>query len=268
MDKSLLEKYKKQEDKLLLSKIIDKSKFCVEKNKIQTTDFLSLEQKGLIINFLNKQKENNYIFYGGIENSERTKLIFYPDKLKDIIENNKFDFNTIFSVIRISLPNELIDKYNHRIYLGGLIKLGIKREKIGDINVYNNGADIIISQDIEKFLINSIKELTRFNKSTVEKIKLEDIEKVETKVQIEKVSVSSMRLDNIVSELVKCSRNKANEYIFEERVLVNHEVITKVSKEIKEKDVITIRGKGRFTISEILGNNKKGKTLLQIEKNI
>lgn len=37
---------------------------------------------------------------------------------------------------------------------------------------------------------------------------------------------------------------------------------------IKEEDIITIRGKGRFRIAEILGNTKKGRIALKVEKYI
>jgi ribonucleoside-triphosphate reductase len=58
-------------------------------------------------------------------------------------------------------------------------------------------------------------------------------------------------LDNIVSELAKTSRNKANEIIEQERVLVNYEQESKNTKLVKEKDIITIRGKGKFIIDEV-----------------
>ena len=75
-----------------------------------------------------------------------------------------------------------------------------------------------------------------------------------------------MRLDNIVAELAKCSRSKSNELLIQERVFVNFEVVTKQTKEIKEKDRITIRGKGRFVIKEIIGNTRKGRLFLEVEK--
>ena len=80
------------------------------------------------------------------------------------------------------------------------------------------------------------------------------------------ITVSSMRIDNIVGELAKCSRNKANELLEQERVLVNYEVITKPTKQIKENDKITIRGKGRFEVKQILGNTRKGRIMVEIEK--
>lgn len=42
MDRGILDKYKKPEDKLLLSKIWDKINFCQIRNQIQITDFLDL----------------------------------------------------------------------------------------------------------------------------------------------------------------------------------------------------------------------------------
>ncbi len=75
-----------------------------------------------------------------------------------------------------------------------------------------------------------------------------------------------MRLDNVVAELAKCSRGKANEILSQERVLLNHEVIEKSSKEVKENDIITIRGKGRFVVKSIVGNSRKGRLFIEIEK--
>ena len=74
-----------------------------------------------------------------------------------------------------------------------------------------------------------------------------------------KIVVSSLRVDNIISEICKTSRNKASENLLSERVFINGECIKKNTKLIKENDKITIRGKGRFIIKQILEENKKGK---------
>lgn len=264
MDKTVESKYKSEKDKLLISKITDKIKFCETKNKIQTTDFLDQMEQKLVENFLRTQKITNYLYTGGFEEAERKILIIYPEKLKDIISN--FNLNEYIKVIRITLPNEIKGEYFHRNYLGGVMKLGIEREKVGDILADENGADILIMPEMEKFLLSNIPSLTRFSKSKIEQITLEKLRKIEIKTQIIKVTVSSMRLDNIVAELAKCSRGKANEILEQERVLVNYEIICKSSKEIKENDIITIRGKGRFIIKNIVGNSRKGRLFLEVEK--
>ena len=144
MDRSILNKYKKEEEKLILSKILDKISFCETRNQIQVTDFLDLAQKELILKFLKYQNVENYIFFGGKENAERVTVIFYPSKLENLIKENKINFGEWIKVVRITLPNENIGKYNHQNYLGALMKLGIKREKVGDILVDDKGADILI----------------------------------------------------------------------------------------------------------------------------
>lgn len=41
---------------------------------------------------------------------------------------------------------------------------------------------------------------------------------------------------------------------------------TKLSKQLKLNDVITIRGKGRFIIKEFTGTTRSGRTVIKIEK--
>ncbi len=257
---------KKEEDKLLISKIEDKIKFCESKNKIQNSDFLDQNQKQVLEKYLRIQKYKNYIFYGGIKEAERNMFIVFPDKLEETIENNQFDFNTILDVIRIELPSEMYGQYSHRNYLGAFMKLGIKREKLGDIIVEESGADIIICKEITKFLLNSLGELTRFSKSKVSQINLQEIRNKVIYKQEFTITIPSMRLDNIISELAKCSRNKASELIFQERVFMNYELVTKVSKEVKENSIITIRGNGKFEIREIVGSTRKDRIILNVAK--
>lgn len=264
MDRNIINKYKNEKDRLLISKLIDKIRFCETRNKIQTTDFLDEIEQKLLENFLKSQKISNYFFTGGFGEAERRILIIYPEKLENIISN--INLNEYINSVRIELPNEMHGEYSHKNYLGGLMKLGISREKIGDILVDENGADILVMPEILKFLIINIPSLTRFSKSKIEQIELQNLRKIEIKTQNIKITVASMRLDNIVSELARCSRGKANELLAQERVLLNHEIIEKPSKEVKENDTITIRGKGRFIVKNIVGNSRKGRLFIEVEK--
>lgn len=260
----ILNKYKKEVDRLLLAKVLDKLQFAENKNKITHTDFLDMYQKCLVEKLLNGVKFSNYMFFGGNDEVERTVCIFYPDKFDcKIVEKN---YNNIFGIIEIILPNELQGKYTHRDYLGGIMKLGIKREKIGDIVVFDKGAHIIVLKEIVEFLINNISSLTRFSKSNITIKPIEELHKPEIKKETIKIIVSSLRLDNIVSELARTSRTKAEEIISSGRVFVNFENIIKDSKVLKQGDVITIRGKGRFEMKQIEGNTKKGRQIVIIEK--
>lgn len=262
----LLKDYKKQEDKMCLSQVLDKIEFSSTREKIEYTDFLDMYQISLVENFLRKTKISNYELYGGYEEAERKILIIYPEKYdKKMIEKN---YNKMIRVVRVILPEEEQGKYNHRNYLGGIVKLGLNRQKIGDILVSNDGADIIVINDFAEILKKEIGLLTRFEKSNIEIEEIESLRKKEIRVEEIKIIVPSLRLDNIVSDLAKTSRNKAVQIINQERVFINGQNETKQSKQIKINDIITIRGKGRFIIKESVGNTRSGRTVLLIEKYI
>lgn len=173
----ILKFYKTEEDKLLVAKTLDKLTIATTKNKITNTDFLDLRQISILEKLFKQLHNENHICFGGYKNAERKLVIFFSDKFEsNIIQKN---YNQIMSIIQIILPNELKNKYTHKDYLSGLMKIGIKREKIGDIVVYENGADIIILNEISKYVITNLKELTRFSKSNIELKQIENIHEVQ-----------------------------------------------------------------------------------------
>lgn len=265
MDKQqLLKDYKKQEDKICLSQVLDKIEFSKARDKIEHTDFLDMYQVALVENFLRKIKFENYKLYGGYEEAERKVAIFYPEKYDEkMLEKN---YNKIVKIVRVLLPEEEKGKYSHRNYLGGIVKLGLKREKVGDIIVYEEGADIISLEDFADILKQQLPSLTRFESSNIVIEEIQKLQKREVKVEQVKIIVPSLRLDNFVSDLARTSRSKAVQMIDQERVFVNGKNETKAAKQLKLNDMITIRGKGRFMIKEFAGTTRSGRTIVVIGK--
>lgn len=264
MNREILNDYREKDDKILLAQVLDKIEMVEKKNKIEYTDFLDLAQIELVQKFIDKIKINNYMSYGGFEQAERKMFVIYPEKFNSIVVEK--NLSNIIQIIRIELPDDLKGKYTHRDYLGAVIKLGVERKKVGDIIVDNNGADIIVEKDIAKFLVDNLGSLTRFSKSTITIQNIEDLRPVEIKKEEIEIIVSSLRLDNVISELARCSRNKALDIINTERVFINFECETKKTKQIKTGDMVTIRGKGRFFIKEIIGQTRSGRTIIRVEK--
>lgn len=260
----VLKEYKNQEDKYLLSFILDKINFVETRNKIENTNFLDMHQISLVEAFLKKIKYTNYILWGGYENAERKILLLYPEKLNETMVAK--NYTKILGIIRIQLPEIEYGKYSHRNYLGGIIKLGIEREKVGDILVEKQGADIIVLNVAKTFLLQEIPMLTRFESCTILDEKIENLNQAQPKVELIKIIVPSLRLDNFVSDLARTSRTKALDIIKNERVFINGQLETKTSKQIKENDTITIRGKGRFVAKRFTGTTRSGRTIVEIEK--
>ena len=260
----VLKDYKNQDDKILLSFVLDKIAFAETRNKIENTNFLSIYEISLVETFLKKIKYNNYCFWGGYELAERKILIIYPEKFNYnmIIKN----YTKIMGIVRIELPLAKYGKYTHRNYLGGITKLGIERQKRGDILVKKEGADIIVLKDSINFLMQELPMLDRFENSSITEKEIEEINEVIPTVQEIKIIVPSLRLDNFVSDLARTSRSKALDIIKSERVFLNGKLETKTSKQIKEQDIITIRGKGRFVVKEFTGNTRSGRIIVLVEK--
>lgn len=260
----ILNSYKRQEDKILIAQVLDKITLMNKTQKIESTNFLDMYQISLVETFLKKNNYQNYILYGGFEEAERKILIVYPEKYNiEMIEKN---YSKLIKIVRVELPEEEKGKYSHRNYLGGIVKLGLKREKVGDILVFENGADIVTVSDFAEILRTELGTLTRFQNSKIEVLELSKIRQLELKIEEVKIIVPSLRLDNIVSDLARTSRSKAAEIIEQERVFVNGKNETKLSKQIKQGDVITVRGKGRFVIKEFTGTTRSGRTVVLVEK--
>ena len=146
------------------------------------------------------------------------------------------------------------------------MKLGIKREKFGDIIITDYGADIISLSEVSKYLQEGLKDLTRFRKSEIIVENIKSLTKIKNEFEDINIIVSSIRLDNFVSELAKCSRSMAEEIINSGKVFLNSVNEFKISKKIEINDIITIRGKGKFIFNGIEKETRSGRLLLNIKK--
>ena len=251
-----------EENKLLIAKVVDKFEFSKTKNKITYTDFLNMAEISVAKKYLKENKINNFVFYGGREEADRNILLFYPEKISlEMLEKN---YEKILEVIRIKLPNGI--EYEHRDFLSGIMKLGIKREKFGDIVVTDFGADIISLSEVSQYLVDGLKNLTRFKKSEIKVENIKELKVVENEFEDIKIIISSIRLDNFVSELARCSRTNAQEIIKEGRVFINQINEYKDDKKVNINDIITIRGKGKFIFSGIEKETKSGRLLINMKK--
>ncbi len=252
----------KLENEMFISKIIDKINFCKNRNTIEYTDFLDINQKSIALDVLKSQKFNTFIVNNNEHEFDRNIIIMYPEKL-DVQIAKKF-YEEIISFIKIE--NSKNDKYEHRVYLSGIMKTGIKREKFGDIIVNENNASVIVFKEMANYLFKELKLLKRFQKSNISVNNIDELVLKEKEFEDINIIVHSLRLDNFVSELAKCSRTKAKEIIENSKVFINGKLEEKISKLIKENDIITIRGNGKFIFDNIENKTKKDNLILNIRK--
>ena len=246
-----------EDEKLLIAKIADKIKISKTQNKITNSYFLNEFQISMVEKQLLKMQEKQYFFFGGYEDATRKILVAYPDKLeKNMIISN---INDIITAIKIELPNEIKGELKHKDYLGTLMSFGLARERVGDIIVYDNRAYLVVLKENAEYIKTSFEQERKFKKAKIEIVDLSKIEPKMTEYDNINISVNSLRLDNVISEILKTSRKVAQEYLEQEKVYINYSEETKSTKTIKQKDVLVIRGKGKYIVENFLGKNKKRK---------
>ena len=254
----------KAEEKLILAKLNDKIRLCKTRNRIVNTEFLNMYQESVIKKELTKIKEENYIINGGYEEAESKVLIIYPEKLsKEIAEQS---FHKIIKAIKIVLPNEQKGRYQHKDYLGTIMQFGLERERVGDIIVYADKAYVIVMEENAEYIKDSLLTTSKFKKSKIEIIDINEIEVKEKEFEEIKITINSPRLDNFVSEITKTSRNETSKLIESEQVYVNCQIETRQSKTIEPGDILAIRRSGKFIVYEFKNINRKGKQIVIIKK--
>ena len=81
-----------------------------------------------------------------------------------------------------------------------------------------------------------------------------------------RLTVASLRLDAVMSEAFRLARGKTQALIAAEKAQVNWSIATNTSHLLKEGDLVSLRGFGRFRIKSIGGKTKKDRIGLVIEK--
>lgn len=99
-----------------------------------------------------------------------------------------------------------------------------------------------------------------------EPVELEVAENLSLNFEKERIITSSMRVDNIVSNLGNMSRGKAQDLIKSGNVRLNWSNDVNRNRLLEEGDVLSLRGKGKYRISGIVGHSKKGNIVLEVEK--
>ena len=79
-------------------------------------------------------------------------------------------------------------------------------------------------------------------------------------------TVMRLRLDAVAATGFGLSRTKAAELIASGRVQVNHRECTKGDQMLNQGDVVTARGFGKFELSQVGGQSRKGRTAIVVKR--
>ena len=250
-------------DELITARIEDKISQCRDGYYVTSTGFLDTHEQALAIAASRHAAGVRTFMYGGYDEAERRMLVCVP---RDLPINDEEAEEGLLRVLRVKLP-AISRELSHRDYLGSLLGLGIERKLTGDILVRPDGADIFIVPGIEEFLL---KELHRIGSVEVktEAVTAGELIIPEARVEFIKDSVSSIRLDSIVSSAFRISRGKAAEAVRKGLVSVDHAECVKPDAAVREGSSIVLKGKGKAVLEETGGESRKGRIRIVIKRYI
>ena len=235
-------------DKLLLSKAYDAIELYERRGIPRFTSFLNEHESSFLRANISPRRE--ICFYGGYPGAERLMLGAGADEDAFPITALEFRYRPEYEL-------------GHRDFLGSLMALGIRREVVGDILCEPGRAVVFFADEIVPYILSNIEKIGRVGVKVgyADTASLPKGDEAEERV----LTLSSLRLDAFVAAVCYLSREKASSLIKSDMVAVDHVIENGVAFNLKEGAVVTVRKYGRFILSAVLGDTRKGKLRIKIK---
>ncbi len=249
MDQGLLN----EEERYLSVHIADMQRLAQKSGVPRFSAFLN-EREAIVAE---RAVRGSLCFYGGYEGAMR--------KVCGVLEGTyaqDLPPEDIFPVQAVTFSFRKSDRLTHRDFLGALLALGIDRKLLGDILVAE-GYAVVFLLDTAGQLVLGVDKIGKTGVTAESGITKPLPEQKTQKIE---TTVSSLRLDCIVSAAANTSRERSAALIRSGMVNADFSPCTNVSAEVKENTVISIRGSGRFRLTGISGETRKGRIRITIEK--
>ncbi|GIM47469.1 putative RNA-binding protein YlmH [Collibacillus ludicampi] len=248
------------EERPFIQRVIEFAERTDERQTPMLTDFLDPRQVMIANNIARTMGTVQIYTYGGYEEAERQRALFLPLYWQP----DEGDFALAYFRAEIIGDGKTVQ---HGDYLGALTGLGLKRSKMGDISVYDGGADFVVAQEIADYVRLHLHQVGRMS-VRLREIGKEDFRNPNVQYAEKEFTVMSLRLDAVAAEGFGLSRSKIIEPVRSGKVQLNWQVADDPSTPVEEGDVISVRGKGRLRILEIGKTTKKGRTVVRVGKYI
>ncbi|MGO3731699.1 MAG: RNA-binding protein [Vagococcus sp.] len=220
------------------------------------TEFLNPREVFILESLIGKNDDIHYALFGGFDTSERKCAVIYPN----YYEPTQSDFDIV--VYHIHYPVKF-GNLTHGKILGTLMSTGIKREFIGDIITDGENWQVFVKKSVSNYIVNQVTKIGSFGVRFEEVTDANIIMPIEDWVE-ESLTVSSLRIDNIISSVYNVSRQRAKQVVESKRVKLNWTEIERSDYTLELYDILSVRKLGRIQILDTQGKTKKDKIRLTI----
>ncbi len=246
-------------DTLLQRHLADLARMADRQNRVTYTDFLNIHEQHLAHQAARESSFVHCVAFGGFAFAERQMATFVPDALF-CGEMPVFPI----SCVRIA-PRSLkyADHLEHRDFLGAILSLGIERGAIGDLCVREGQCQVFCKQAMVPFLCQELSAVR--HTQVVAKEGSYDADFCPQFANI-RGSVASVRLDSLIALAFGGSRSHLSGLVEGGKVYVNGRLVTSNGYKLKENDLVSVRGLGRFRYLGTSGKTRKERTVVELEK--
>lgn len=243
------------DDHLLRARAADAEKLSDKTGTPRFVGFLDERERALCTLWLSYAADR-LCFYGGYDQAERTMLCVFPA--------GEQPQGTWAPLTALAFFYRKEKTLSHRDFLGTLMAAGIKRSAVGDILCGEGLTVVFVHTDVLPFLQN---EITCIGGEGV-RLQADYAGPLPAAHRFIDVSdtVASPRLDCVVAALCRCSRSEASNFVTGGRVTLNFLLCESVSATVKSGDVLSVRGCGKFRITELETQTRKGRVILKAQK--
>lgn len=221
------------------------------------SDFLTLSQQQTALHAA-KHAGCQLCLYGGSADSQRKIAAFAKDE--QLFDTADFPIVIVKAVYDTRFLQEAL---THRDFLGALMHLSIRREMIGDIVVGDGEAYLFVQQKSASCVLQELERVKRaaVTLSIAESCPLSAAPNFAEST----ITVSSMRIDCVVTQLMRCGRNTAVDAIRQGAVRIGDAAAEKPDRILKEGDELSIKGYGKCRIGAA-APTRKGRLAVTILK--
>lgn len=236
-----------EEERILLLRCTERLARAQEREIPALTAFLAPGEQALLRCVL-----PGCSFFGGVEGAQRAVAYFLPDYLE------ADDFWSDGPIV--CLRAEFFEKnaLSHRDILGALMGAGVRRDAIGDIYVSANHCDFFVLRELAPYLLENLTSAGRHHLSLRE-LPLCEVETPKVELREQRVTVSSLRLDAVLTAAFHLSRGRSAEAIRAGHAAVNGLVTQKPDRMVQEGDELSLRGSGKLRLLSINGETRKAR---------
>ncbi|WP_294787071.1 YlmH/Sll1252 family protein [uncultured Eubacterium sp.] len=248
-----------KENEELKRRVLDLANRCYQQNIYTFSGFLNAAE---VSDVYAMERELDFVpwkLFGGTEGCERQILRFGSEETLGYEE----EFPISCVVIRPSAP-KFAEELSHRDFLGALMNLGIERDVLGDIIVREATGYVFCEDAMAVYLAEHITQVR--HTSMITEITKECPRQAAPEFVEEEFVVSSNRCDAVVAKAYKLSRTQSTELFRAGKIFVNGRQYNRNSGILRNGDIVSVRGFGKFVFQGFLQETKKGRIRVGIAR--